>query len=89
VTFKHLLTAPALAPEHATLSHLKSIFDHTYLKLTYMQAELALAAYISQIAHNETLSTISLKNLQKSFPQYMPIGGGGGAIVLTNIPASC
>ena len=89
MTFKHLLTAPALAPEHPALSHLKSIFDHTYLKLTYMSAELALSAYLSQIAHNETLSTISLKNLQKSFPQYMPIGGGSGAIILTNIPASC
>jgi hypothetical protein len=88
MTFKHLLTAPALAHEPQTLSHVKSIFDHTYLKLTYVSSELAVTAYLSQIAQNETLSTVSLRNLQKSFPQYMPIGGGG-AIVLTNIPASC
>ena len=88
MTFKHLLTAPALAHDHQALSHIKSIFDHTYLKLTYVSAELALTAYLSQIAHNESLTTVSLKNLQKSFPQYMPIGGGD-AIIVTNIPASC
>jgi hypothetical protein len=89
MTFKHLLTAPALAHDHQALSHVKSVFDHTFLKLTYVSAELALTAYLSQIAHNEALSSVSLRNLQKSFPQYMLPIGGGGAIVLTNIPASC
>ena len=87
MTFKHLTTAPALAHDHQALSHVKSIFDHTYLKLTYLPAELTFTAYLSQIAHSEALTTVSLKNLQKSFPQYMPIGG---AVILTNnIPASC